>query len=163
MDQHRILPTYTKEKIPHLLSYPVGAKAISEALMGVPQFDELSVGFFFGNRLRRHHGTPFSLLDAGYSGPIRNIFTPKVREPYLARRWTISVYAVPQPLRHLIQSKLVNEALPSVRSWLLANPHSSNREGSHSLSFSFDELKNELKSEKHASLQSQTIRADGPR
>jgi hypothetical protein len=43
MDQVPIIPTRRKSKIPHTHSYPVGAKTISEALFGVPQFDDLTV------------------------------------------------------------------------------------------------------------------------
>jgi len=57
MEQEQIIPTQHKSKIPHTLSYPIGAKAISEALWGVPQFPELTVHFSFWNRLARHHET----------------------------------------------------------------------------------------------------------
>lgn len=66
-------------------------------------------------------------------------------------RWTITVHAVPRSLRHVIQAKILAEALPSFRRWLLANPHSTSREGTHGLTLSFDELNNELISEESAS------------
>ena len=158
MEREKIIPTRRKTKIPHLLSYPVGAKAISGALTGVPQFDQLFIEFWFWNQLARLHGTaaPYSIIDAEYSGPRRHL--SKSNHPFSqdARRWAIIVHAVPRTLRHQIQTRIVNEALPVVRAWLLANPHSAEREGSHRLSFSFDELNDELKCEEHASIEWQT-------
>ena len=163
MAEEHIIPTRNKMKIPRTLSYPVGAKAISEALIGVPQFDELSVEFQFWNQLARRHGTatPYPVLQAQYHGPLRYLSATKRTEGYHAPRWTISVDAVPRSLRHQIQSMIVNLALPLVKSWLLANPHSIEREGGHGLTFSFDELKNELRREEHVSIESKTTRV-GP-
>jgi hypothetical protein len=77
---------------------------------------------------------------------------------YYDPNWTIAVYAVPRPLKHVIQGKLIPEALPKIRAWLISNVHSLDREGFHALTFSFDELKNEIMSEGTASLQWNTER-----
>ena len=84
-------------------------------------------------------------------------------EGYYSPSWKILVDAVPRSLRHLIQSKIIAEALPSTRTWLLANPVSTKREGSHGLVFVFDELKNEMKCDESTSLEWQTTRIDKPR
>ena len=70
MEQPTVIPTAWKHKIPHSLSYPIGSEAISQALIGVPQFDELSLDFTFWRRLARNPEAvaPFGILDAGYSG-----------------------------------------------------------------------------------------------
>lgn len=162
MEQEKIIRTRYKAKIPHLLSYSVGAKAISDALVDVPQFDELFLEFQFSNQLARRHGTgtPYSVFEAEYSGPFRHFSKPKQPVGLDTRRWTIIVRAVPRSLRHRIQGKILGEALPAVRSWLVENPHSSEREGHYRIDFSFDELKNELACERHASTAWQTARTD---
>ena len=99
MEQERMIPTRYKDKIPHTLSYPVGAKVISEALTGVPQFAELTVAFRFWNQLARHHGTatPYRVVEAQFSGPHRHFSSSKQMEGFHCPRWTISVDAVPRP------------------------------------------------------------------
>jgi hypothetical protein len=72
--------------------------------------------------------------------------------------WTIEVYAVPRPLKHIVQGKLIAEALPKIRHWLISNAYALDREGSHSLTFSFDELKNEITPEETASFEFTTER-----
>jgi hypothetical protein len=164
VEQMQIIPTQYKSKIPHTLSYPVGAKAISEALRGVPQFSELTVHFSFWNQLARHHGTatPYCIIQARFSGPLRFLSASRsIEEQNQDRqRWSIAVHAVPRSLRHVIQAKILSEALPSIRRWLFANPHSTKREGGHVLTFNFDELKNELICEENASVVWQTTRVN---
>ena len=163
MEQEQIIPTRHKSKIPHTFSYPVGAKVISDALRGAPQFDRLILDFYFKNQLARQHGTsiPYEVIGALYSGPIRFFSASRaIEEQSHDLRWMIAVHAVPRSLRHVIQANVLVEALPAIRSWLVSNPHASDREGSHGVTFSFDELKNELLSEATASVVWQTDKAD---
>jgi hypothetical protein len=164
MEHEKIIPTRPKWKIPRTVSYPIGSKMISDALTGVPQFDQLTLEFRFPEWCSRNHGTakPYPVLDAVYSGPLRYFSSPRTIDHDDAGQWMISVYAVPRSLRHLIQTRIVREALPTVRSWLLANLHSIEREGGHVLSFSFDELKSELTCDERASIEWRTTRADRP-
>jgi hypothetical protein len=151
-----MIPTRSKKRLPRTLSYPVGAKAISEALVGVPQFDELTLVFWFYNQQgsRPTFGGPFSVLEAEFLGPLRSFSASMdMIEKGYSPKWTIRIYAAPRPLRNLIQGKILGEALPSVRSWLIANPHSIEREGYNAIRFRFDELTNELTCEKHTSIQ----------
>ena len=164
MEGEKIIPTQYKSKIPHSLSYPVGAEAISEALRGVPQFPELSVHFSYWNQLARHHGTatPYKVIEVLFSGPLRFFSASLSIEEQIRRspRWTIGVQAVPRSLRHVIQSKMLADALPSIRGWLLKHPHSPDRGGMHWLAFSFDELKGELVFKEQASVEWKTQKAD---
>lgn len=181
MEDEPIIPTRRKAKTPQTLSYPIGAKAIFEALIGVPQFDQLSVEF---RLLKTAHSNTLSgiglptdqfarlpggivissryrVLKAEFSGPTR-IFSPSksmAGQGYYSPSWAVVVEAVPRSLRHRIQNKIVEEALPRIRSWLLANPHSSD-EGAHRLVFMFDELENELTSEEISAIEFRTARAD---
>src|SRR5580698_5164885 len=127
MEDERIIPTQYKSKIPHTLAYPIGAKAISDPLRGVPQYSELSVHFSYWNRLARYHGTatPYCVIDVLYSGPVRSFSVSRtIEEQSRDARWVISVHAVPRSLRHAIHPKVSAEALPAIRSWLFANRHS---------------------------------------
>jgi hypothetical protein len=164
VEHEQIIPTQYKAKIPHTLSYPVGAKTISDALRDVPQFSELTVHFSFWNQLARNHGTstPYCIIQVHYSGPHRFLSASRSIEEQSRdrQRWSIAVHTVPRSLRHVIQAKILTEALPSIRRWLFANPHSTKREGGHGLTFNFDELKNELICEENASVEWQTTRVD---
>src|SRR5436190_6060711 len=63
------IPTENKGKIPHTLSYPVGAELISTALQDVPQIKTLSISFFHYNRAKPPAAkvTLHPVLEAHYS------------------------------------------------------------------------------------------------
>lgn len=163
MTEQPIIPTRYKSKIPRSFSYPVGAEVISQALRDVPQFQVLIVDFHFANQRARYDSAakPYEVIGVWYSGPIRSLHASKsLEEQSRSPRWQIRVQAIPRSLRHEIQAKVVAEALPAIRSWLLANPHSSYRQGTHGLTFRFDELDNELVSEETSSALWRTESAD---
>jgi hypothetical protein len=157
-----VIPTRSKSRIPQTHSYPLGAKAISEALIDVPQRELLKIEFHFYKHLvkDRATGVPYPALRVSYSGPTHFFSASKsmAEMGYYDARWAIRVHAVPRPLKHVIQGKLIAEALPKVRDWLISNVHSSDREGFHALTFSFDELKNEIALEETASSEFATER-----
>src|SRR5215469_12070666 len=110
MEQQQILPTRIKSKIPHTLSYPVGAKAVSDVLRGVAQFDRIAVDFSFWNVTARRHGTstPYQIISEWYSGPIRMPFAlMSIEEQRRDLKWIITIHAVPRPLRHEIHLKVI--------------------------------------------------------
>src|SRR5450755_4019715 len=58
MHSQEIIPTRRKKsKVPKTHTYPLGAKMISEALTGVPQFEELTIIFHFLNPMLRFQKT----------------------------------------------------------------------------------------------------------
>ena len=168
MERDPIIPTRIKSKTPRTLSYPIGAEAISDALRGVSQFDQLRLEFRYYRRLDARGARPqqaattvYDVIAAAYSGPRRFHYMSKyIEEQFWGRRWEIVVHAVPRSLRHAIQARILAEALPAIRCWLVANPHAGEREGWHQLGFSFDELENKLTSKEAASVEWQTERAD---
>ncbi len=143
-----MIPTRYKSKIPSTVSYPLGAKAISDALTGVPQEELLTIEFWFWKFARHGTHVPYPVLRAKYSGESR----------YNVAQWTIRVDAVPRALRHVVQGKLTAEALPKIRDWLISNVHSLDREGYHALTFFFDELKSEITSNESSSSEWETER-----
>jgi hypothetical protein len=92
-------------------------------------------------------GVPYQVLTVSYSEPGR-----------FSRGWAIEVRAVPRALKHVVQGRLVAEALPKTRDWLISNDHSPEREGSHQLTFYFDELTNEITTEENSSIKWSTQR-----
>jgi|SRR5581483_4426482 len=161
MEREPIIPTRWKSKIPFTFSYPVGAEAISEALRDVPQFHEVSLQFRAWQPGHDRTAVPYCVIGGWCSGPIRSFSASRtMEEQSQAPRWMISVHAVPRSLRHEIRTKILAEALPSIRLWLRANTHSSRREGTHGLMFRFDELKNEVISEETASVLWQTEKTE---
>jgi hypothetical protein len=109
-----VIPTNYKKKIPRTHSFPLAAKAISDALIGVPQRELLKIDFWFwkGFVKDRVVGHPYGVLSVSYSGPGLG-----------PSGWRIQVRAVPRPLKHMIQGKLMADALPKIKDWLLSNPH----------------------------------------
>jgi hypothetical protein len=138
-----VIPTGYKSKIPKTHSYPLGAKAISDALAGAPQFDLLELWFSSGwKRFGRDRilVAPKEVLTLQYSGPGGPL-----------AGWKIYIRPVPSVRKHEVKSKLIAEALPRIRRWLESNLHSLDREGGHRLTFFFDELTGELTAEEYSS------------
>ncbi len=113
------LPTRHRKRLPRSLSYPLGAKAISEALAPVPQFGLLSITFTWhdegGIRLQaqstktlhvEYHRNDYSKL---YSAP-------RFRET----TWKLAVHAVRAEDSAKVRSLLLGEGLAAVRAWLCA-------------------------------------------
>ena len=157
-----MIPTRIRSKIPNVLSYPLGAKAISDALAGVPQFDALAIDFWFyrPNFRAWSSATAFPVLSASYSNFPPNVFTPRdwVENGHSCVEWRVRVEAVPRTLRHQIAMKLTTEALPTIREWLIASSGAEGRQGTHALMFSYDESAEELRREETSSVAWHTIR-----
>src|ERR1700690_3437986 len=150
-----MIPTGYKSKIPSTLSYPLGAKTISEALEGVPQTDSLVVEFWFWNRQRivPIFRQPYRVLGVRYSPtPLNTVY-----QNYCAGRldpgWIITVEPVPRSFRHEVRAKLLTEALPRMRRWLIGSPDTRGRTGGHNLVFLYDDLANELKVEENSAIE----------
>jgi len=159
MDSPAIIPTrYRKSKVPKTHTYPLGAKMISDALAGVPQFDGLTIQFRYSKPMTRS-STPLTLyevLQVSYSGPGKSPW--KLMAENNLPKWEVRVDAVPCVLRHTIQSKLIATALPAVQHWLMTNPHSNDREGFHALMFEYDEMAEELRSSERSCIDWRTSR-----
>ncbi|PAP74901.1 hypothetical protein B1759_16535 [Rubrivirga sp. SAORIC476] len=126
-----MIPTAYKWELSSLLSYPLGAKNISDALAGVPQFDALSIRFSPDQDNPHRAESPFLVLRVNYrnSVPGRSASNNMIEEGWYDPKWEISVGAVPRTLRHSVKTALLTEALPKVRQWLLNNADATGREG----------------------------------
>ena len=108
-----LIKTARKEKLPKGFSYPVGAQALSEALQGIPQFDEIELWFswrdeFWVSRWQKRlqaRGT-LSLLQANYF-------------PHFAG-WYVYLYSVPSDCAVSAREHLMAQ-LPRIRTQLSAS------------------------------------------
>jgi hypothetical protein len=146
-----IIPTGTKAKISHELSFPIGAERISLALASTSQLPQLVLHFrrdyFNGVRFGRY---PFLRVHYSRREKPSDLLSPPVAS--LFSEWQIWVWPVPRILRHHIQQYIVDSGLPRIKQWLdhhvnLAQP------GSESLTFLFDEKKEEFVTERGSRLQ----------
>jgi hypothetical protein len=143
--QQVIIPTLSKAKISHHLSYPIGAKHISLALAATPQLPMLKLhfysGFNHGLRRGRYEFLRVEYLNQATSSdkwPISSLYQ---RPPQY--RWEIVVQPVPRILRHKIRQYIVNSALPQIAQWLVERTQLAQR-GNDILAFFYDEKTDEF-------------------
>ena len=122
-----LIPTRNKSKLPKTLSYPLGAKEISEALAEVPQYNELSITFidrstFWASKYNESikDKEQIKIVEIKYTRLKGNISTPKkwLEEGYPGSGWNITIYAVPKENRHQANAALKAIALPNIKKWL---------------------------------------------
>ena len=142
-----IIPTLSRAKISHHLSYPVGAAAVSMALSSIAQLPELKLHFYFWSDLALRRGR-YEFLRAEYLNnatpaeewPIGHLYK---RPPQY--RWEIVVQPVPRVSRNRINKYILESALPCVGSWLSERTGLS-QQGSDMLTFFYDEKAEEFES-----------------
>jgi hypothetical protein len=111
---HRLIPTTYKSKIPQGFSYPLGAEIISEALAGVPQYEQLSIRF-----------SSYNVRSRGFQRLIttRELWILQIHF-YVESiyPWKITVGTLPSEHKHTAQEAL-KAILPEVHRWLsVLNP-----------------------------------------
>ena len=141
-----MIPTAYKWELSSLLSYPLGAKNISEALEGILQFDALSIRFSPGEDNPHRVESPFPVFRVNYrnSVPGRSASNDMIEEGWYDPTWEIHVGAVPRPLRHTVKTALLAQALPRLRQWLLNNAGATGKEGHAWVRVWYDAEKEEL-------------------
>jgi hypothetical protein len=143
--QQGVIPTLSRAKISHDLSYPIGAERISIALASVPQLPELKLHFLWKHLVRRFH-MPMEFLRVEYLNDI----APAAEYPifdFWARpeqgHWEIIVQPVPRTLRHRVNQYIADSALRQIADWLVERDQLDQR-GSDILAFFFDESSEEF-------------------
>ena len=143
--QQVIIPTLSRAKISHHLSYPIGAKHISLALGSTAQLPMLKLHFYsgFDIGLRSRH---YEFLRAEYL----NKTTPSEKWPISSLykrppqyRWEIVVQPVPRVLRHRIKQYIIGSALAQIAHWLTERTQLAQR-GNDILAFFYDEKADEF-------------------
>ncbi|HBI43943.1 MAG TPA: hypothetical protein DDY78_13990 [Planctomycetales bacterium] len=123
-----MIPTRHKSPLSKALTWPLGAQAISAALVNTPHVGDLALSFSDSpvwpasefQRLLRE-SAPYAILVAeywpalkpGYSGPAF-----MVGEGRYKANWELRVNPVPRPLRSAAGSALREHGLPQVAEWL---------------------------------------------
>jgi hypothetical protein len=153
MTELALIPTQYKTKLPHTVSYPLGAEALSVAFADVPQFSDMTVRFWFYSQKNCTRSKTYKVLQISYSRSAMALTTgdTALRNGWLEKKWQIVVEPVPRERKHFIKGLLEREALPLARTWLIEN---GNRDeiGGLTLAFSFDEETEMLKVEKSSYL-----------
>jgi hypothetical protein len=118
-DATYVIPTRTKYRIAHILSWPVGAEEISRAMTPVSQLTELALHFRDGFREegKRRHGI-YRVIGVSYVAKPLRINSDPSDGIALFNRWEIAVGPVPRILRHKIHEYILSSALPAIRDWL---------------------------------------------
>jgi hypothetical protein len=123
-----LIPTRYRQPIARDLSHPIGADQLSAELLGVPQFEALSVSF---------SGVPTLWSDTRPATPEQGEKAPQPilsawfthRRPGISgqsesrefgERWGLTVYPVPSGLKATVRAGLDAEGLAVVREWLAA-------------------------------------------
>jgi hypothetical protein len=123
-----MIPTHVKAKLPKHLSYPIGAKSLSEGLAGVPHVEAMSVWFIDhavwpGAEFRRllRDSVPYAIVRAefhparkpGYSGSLS-----MMEMGWYDETWRIIVNPVLRDLRHRANRLLREQGLGWLAQWL---------------------------------------------
>ena len=140
LDQQFVIPTASRAKISHKLSYPVGAERISAVLASVPQLAELRVHFYsgFDIQLRSRH---YEFLRVEYLNNARPSQEWPISDLYKRPeqgRWDIVVQPVPRTRRHRIKKYVLDSALAQIAQWLAQRKEFAQR-GNDILAFFYDE------------------------
>lgn len=135
-----VIPTVSKAKISHDLSYPVGAESLSKRLQDVPQISLLRLHFHFwsdsGLRWRKYEFLRVEYL-SNVTPPKHYPLTPLYQRPP-QYQWEIVVQPVPRVHRHQIKTYMMDSALAEINEWL-AQRGGLVQYGSEILAFFYDE------------------------
>ena len=122
-----LIPTKNKYKLPKSMSYPLGAKEISESLAEVPQYNDLNLTFidrstFWASKFNEciKNKEQIKVLEIKYTKLKGGISTPKkwLEEGSPGSGWNITIYAVPKVNRHQTNAALKALVLPNLKKWL---------------------------------------------
>jgi hypothetical protein len=140
LDQQFVIPTASRARISHKLSYPVGAERISAVLASVPQLAELRVRFYSGVDFQLRSGH-YEFLRVEYLNNTRPSQEWPISELYGRSeqgRWEIVVQPVPHTLRHRVKQYILDSALTQIAQWLTQQKELVQR-GNDVLAFFYDE------------------------
>jgi hypothetical protein len=138
--QQVIIPTASRAKISHKLSYPIGAESISGALASVPQLAEMQIHFYSGIdiQLRKGH---YEFLRVEYLNGVRPLLEWPITTLYkrpAQGRWEIVVQPVPRTVRHCVKQYVTDVAFAEIAQWLTMRKELT-QQGADILAFFYDE------------------------
>jgi hypothetical protein len=122
-----LIPTRIKFKLPHTMSYPIGAESISEAFFGIPQYEKLIISFTTTNfafgadfHEARKQNNPYKVFEVSMVRPLKHLTSGKqfVEEGFYDENWEVHVYPVPKEFRSNANVLLLTTVLPKAKLWL---------------------------------------------
>src|SRR6266481_3758973 len=140
LGQKFVIPTASRAKISHNLSYPVGAECVSIALAFVPQLPELKLHFYSGFDVQLRSGH-YEFLRVEYLDNARPQQEWPISSLYKRLeqgRWEIVVQPVPRTLRHPVKQYILDSALGQIAQWLIQRKGLA-QQGNDILAFFYDE------------------------
>ena len=139
----QIITTAVKEKIQKDLSYPLGAKLISEQLVGIPQFEEIKLCFYGRNGNRFGSYVPDENLTKLKGAGAHSSKLYAFREIMIVRWWddfwSIAIFGLKSEVCNVAKHCLINFALPEMNSWLCKHRENMWFEGKRRLYIGFTE------------------------
>ena len=119
-----LIRTGYRDKLPRGLSYPVGAEAISSALVNVPQFNDLWISFSRSGWMEISSGSKqvSSFMRAFATSLNFDSGGADLSIP-------IAVPAVPSKYRQLVRKAIIQYGLPVIKVWLTTPRHQTWYEG----------------------------------
>ena len=136
-----MIPTRSRRRISRDLAFPLGAKQISDALEGVPQYTSLTIWFSCHYNLKTaarireilDSGEPLGVLEARYRHvpPGRSASRDLIEMGWYDETWELSVYPVPRERKSATRSLLLTMGLPKIRTWLETPRPETWRSGHH--------------------------------
>ena len=144
-----MIPTRYKSKLSHLMSYPVSAGKLSEALENVPQFDNLSVAFFDSCQHPSKLDNPCQILRISYSKRRVSLSSSKqgIEQGWYGEKWGIIVYPVPRAYVSAARHQVSEQGFQQMRQWRNDHKGATGKEGNCWLRLLYDLEANQLSSE----------------
>ena len=140
LEQQFVIPTASRVKISHKLSYPVGTESISTALSSIPQLTRIRLHFYSGFDIQLRSGH-YEFLHVEYLNRIHPLQEWPIATLYkrpLQGRWEIVVQPVPRRVRHFVKKYIADSALTQIAQWLVERSELTQR-GGDILAFFYDE------------------------
>ncbi len=136
-----MIPTRFKAKLPTGLSFPVSAKAISDAFADAPHLELCQLHFsseaiWPGAAFRRilKEQTPYGILEARFVPPIASGYGMHAMDPSLV----MTVCPVTSDLRHVANRLLEGTGLRAVARWWLSSKSTGWMDRQHQFNVVFD-------------------------
>ncbi|AFY45559.1 hypothetical protein [Nostoc sp. PCC 7107] len=135
-----MIPTKYKSKLSRLMSYPISAKILSEALSDTPQFDHLSVAFSDYCQEPAKIKNPAKILSINYSYSLVSLTSSNkaIEYGWYEPKWSITVYPVPRTCVSLVKIQLIETGLTKMKQWLHQYQDATGKVGGCRLQFFYD-------------------------
>ena len=110
-----MIKTSYKNKLPQGMSYPVGAEILSNALVGVPQYENLEISFRFSKYVLTKKRWGHSPKTEQQS----DIFVLSVYRSIRFNYWNIVIRSIPSTHKKQVSEQLIAQVLPELQQRLI--------------------------------------------